>query len=75
MNMLYLWVSLLGVILTVTSIESICHKYQLYYCLQVCGAEVTPCIAIGNRKCLNTYHTCIEKAKDAYKCFLSSRIP
>ena len=35
---------------------------------------MTACINLRTDKCLKSYHTCLEKAQDKYRCFNSSQI-
>lgn len=67
-------ICLLLAIISVGAVTSITHRRQLVTCLNTCHQEVTRCINLRHDKCLKSYHTCLQKAKDKYRCFNSSQI-
>ena len=71
LSTLVLFLCLLGLSLSVTKIG---HRAQLTHCLMVCHEDITRCINLRHDRCLKTYHTCLAKAKDFYRCANSSKI-
>ena len=67
-------VLVLIIISSALAVTKISHKAQLGHCLGICHQHVTKCINLRHKKCLNTYHTCLTKAKDFYRCANSSQI-
>ena len=74
MTRLHKIVLLLVIVISVTAVTRIRHKTQLAHCLHTCNEYITKCINLRHNKCLNTYHTCLSKAKDFYRCANSSKI-
>ena len=72
--LLYLTILLITLV-QIHSVTSITHPRQKFHCLNICHELVTRCINLKTDKCLKSYHTCLSKAKDFYKCVNSSQIP
>jgi hypothetical protein len=56
------------------AVQRIRHRTQLAHCLRVCGPEVGRCINLRHDRCLRSYHICLAKARDFYRCANSSKI-
>ena len=59
---------------SVYAVSSVTHPAQKAHCLRICHEPITACINLRHDKCLKSYHMCLSKAKDFYRCTNSSKI-